>query len=86
MRMLGSNAISSLSAAAGLGTIPAGARVALIQPFTQAVNMRSDGTNPTATVGRRIAAAGSLEVTGDLAAVKLIEVTTSATAQVTFYG
>lgn len=86
MKMLGAGVLSSLSASTALPTIPDGAIVAVIQPLTKGVNLRTDGTAPTATTGRRINAGETYELRGDLAAARLIQESASATAQITFYG
>lgn len=77
--------ITSVSAAVGC-TVPANSKVALIQAETQAVRWRDDGTNPTATVGSIIAAGDTIQYTGDLAAIKFIETTTSAKLNISYYG
>lgn len=77
--------ITALGSAAAL-TVPAGAKIALIGIENQPVRLRDDGTNPTASVGFKIAVGDSLQYTGDLSNVKLIETTTSATVNVLYYG
>lgn len=77
--------ITSLSSAAGLGTIPTDVKLTLIQPETQSVRWRDDGTNPTASVGMLLAVGDVLVYNGNPAALKLIETTASATVNVTFY-
>ena len=86
MKMLGAGLLSSLSSSTALPTIPTGAMVAVIQPLTQGVNLRTDGVAPLATTGRRINAGDTYELRGDLAAARLIQAAASATAQVTYYG
>lgn len=44
----------AVDAAVGLGTVPAGARYALIQSEAQVARMRDDGTAPTITTGLRV--------------------------------
>lgn len=77
--------ISSLSSAVGLGTIPTGTKLILIQPETQSVRWRDDGTNPTASIGNLLAANSVLSYNGDPQAFKVIETTTSAILNVSFY-
>lgn len=78
--------ITTLTAAAGLGTIPDFAKLVLIQPETKDVRWRDDGTDPTSTVGMVLAAGETLEYTGDMSAIKLIETAASAKVNLTFYG
>jgi len=82
---LGYQQVTSLSSAATL-TVPQGTSMCLIQPETQSVRWRDDGTAPTASVGMLIAAGDVLEYTGRPKALKIIEVTTSAKLNVTYYG
>jgi len=81
---LGYQQITSLSAAAAL-TIPAGAHFALIQAETQPVRWRDDGTNPTTTVGMKLAVGDSLWYSGDLTAIRLIEQAASAKLNISYY-
>lgn len=85
LRPLGYQQITSLSSATGL-TVPRGAIVALIQPETQAVRWRDDGTNPTASVGMPLAAGETLPYTGYLETIKFIQQTASATLNISYYG
>ena len=65
---------------------PATARVALIQCETQNVRWRDDGTAPTAALGILLATTVSgYWYTGDLSAIKFIEVTGSAKLNVSYY-
>src|SRR4051794_32367756 len=52
-------------------TVPAGSKFAVIQTSGE-VRWRDDGTNPTATVGMKLAAAGELDYDAALAAIKFI--------------
>jgi len=81
---LGYQQITSLAAAVGL-TVPAGAQRARIQVETQAVRWRDDGTNPTATVGMRIAVGGELVYEGSLAAIRFIEEAASAKLNISYF-
>jgi hypothetical protein len=82
---LGYQQITSLSAAEKL-TPPAGASLAVINPETQAVRWRDDGTAPTATVGMLIAVGDEFTYQGDLSAIQIIEVTASAKLNVSYYA
>lgn len=77
--------VTSISSATAL-TVPTGAVIALIQPETQSIRWRDDGTNPTTSVGMVLAAGETLAYTGNLAAFKLIEVTATAKVNVSYYG
>lgn len=85
LRPLGYQQITSLSSATAL-TVPRGAIVALIQPQTQAVRWRDDGTNPTASVGMPLAIGETLPYTGYLESIKFIEQTASAALNISYYG
>ena len=85
LRPLGYQQITSLGSAVGL-TVPSGATVALIEPETQSVRWRDDGTNPTASVGMMLAADDYIFYTGYLENIKFIQVTASAKLNVSYYG
>lgn len=76
--------ITSLSSATAL-TVPDKSCLAVIQPESQNVRYRDDGSNPTASVGMKVVANDILFYTGDFAAIKFIEETTSAKLNVTYY-
>ncbi len=76
--------ITSLSAAVAL-TVPDGATMAVIVPEAQAIRWRDDGTNPTASVGMPVAVGVQFVYSGALSALKLIEQTASAKANITYY-
>ncbi len=82
---LGYQQITSLGTAVAL-TVPAGAQRALLQAETQNVRWRDDGTDPTTAAGM-ILKAGNDPVLyeGDLSAIKVIEVTSSAKLNVTYF-
>ena len=67
------------------GSMPAGATRVLVQPETQSVRWRDDGTAPTATVGNLIPANTVVEFGGKLASVQIIETAGSATVNLNFY-
>lgn len=82
---LGYQQITSVGTAVAL-TVPNGAMLAVIQCEGQAVRWRDDGTNPTTTVGMRLALGAELEYDGDLSSIKFIEELTAAKLNVTYYG
>lgn len=82
----GFSQITSLSAAAGLGSVPARSTVAIVECESQQVRWRDDGTNPTTTVGHVMSPGDVLTYDGDLSAIKFIEVTASAKLNVSFYA
>lgn len=76
-------------AAATSPTVPAGANVMLIVAEAQAVRMRTDGTNPTASVGINLAVGVPLTLrmaNADLAAIKFIQVTGGAILNIEYYA
>jgi hypothetical protein len=79
--------ITSLSAAAGL-TVPTNAAGAVITAESQGVRWRSDGTDPTASVGMPLASGASITFStrAELLALKFIEQTTSAKLNIAYYG
>lgn len=80
----GFQSIASLAASTAL-TVPAGSTLALIQVETQGVRYRDDGTAPTAAIGMLLNAGDTLEYTGDLSAIRFIEVLASAKLNVSYY-
>ena len=82
---LGYVQITSLSAAVGLGTVPDGARIALIHAEAKDVRWRDDGTDPTSTVGMTLVAGADFLYTGDFSAIKFIETAASAKLNVSYY-
>ena len=74
----------NVSSAATL-TVPGSANVALIQALTQNVRWRDDGTAPTASVGMQLLAGDEMFYTGDLAAIQIIQETTTAEVNVLYY-
>lgn len=77
--------MTSLSSAVGLSSVPTDTKIALIQPETQSIRWRDDGTNPTTTVGMILAAGDTLIYNGNLQALKFIEVSASAKLNITYY-
>ena len=86
---LSSETVSGLSSAKTL-TVPAAARSAWINAVTQDVRYRPEGGTPTATAGHLIdkdaVAPTTLTIEAGLRTAKFIEVTTSATLHVTYFG
>lgn len=83
----GYSQITSLSSAAGIGTIPAGTRLIALQAESQNLRWRDDGTNPTTTVGMILAAGDVLWYDGTKqSSIKFIEVTATAKLNVSFYA
>jgi hypothetical protein len=77
--------ITSLPSAATL-TVPASAKIALIQCETQNVRFRDDGTDPEAGVGMLMVAGNPpFLYTGDLSALRFIETAASASLNVLYY-
>lgn len=67
-------------------TVPADARVAIIQAETQNVRWRDDGTNPTAGVGMILVSNEAFLYTGNLDVIKFIEVAASAKLNVSYFA
>lgn len=86
---LGYCQITSISAAKLLsscsGGIPAGANAVVLEAEAQAIRYRDDGTAPTATVGMPIAVGGTIFYPGTLSTLRVIEQTSGAIVNVSFY-
>lgn len=82
---LGYQQITSLSSSTAL-TVPTGARLALIQPETQGVRWRDDGSAPTTSVGMPLPPGATLQYDGSLSAIRFIETTASAKLNIAYYG
>jgi hypothetical protein len=68
-------------------TVPVGASLAFLQAEGANVRWRDDGVNPTASVGNLlIAGAPATAYTGDLSALRFVEVGTNAVLNVNFYA
>ncbi len=67
-------------------TPPTDSRIAIIQVKDQAARWRDDGTEPSATVGMPIGADLDILYTGDLTAFRIIEQTSGAELNVSYYG
>ncbi len=81
---IGDEQITNLSASVGL-TVPAKARVALLQAEAKTLRFRDSGSAPTATVGIRLLADSVFWFTGDLAALRFIEETAGGILNVSYY-
>ena len=83
---IGFEQITGLSSVKGLtaGTYD-GATMALIQAEDQNVRWRSDGTNPSTSVGHVLHAGNSMRYMGTLSAIKFIEETASAKLNVSYF-
>jgi hypothetical protein len=84
---LGQVQTADLSSAVGVGTIPANAKVALIQAQDNDVSWRDDGTAASASIGGTfggmvLAAGDTILYTGDLNALSFFEAVADATAYV----
>lgn len=82
---LGCGQLTSLSAAAGFSSVPAGALLVSISVEGQSVRLRDDGTNPTASVGLLLPVGGPWPYQANLAGVKFIQTAASATISYCFY-
>lgn len=80
--------ITDLTSAVGLGVVPAGARIAVLTPENGNVRWRSDGVDPTATVGNIIWGTSTVPISsGAFAAIKFINMTGSTSIlNVQYYG
>lgn len=91
LQSVGFEQITSLSSAVGLtsskyldGTTPK-ANVVVLCARDQAINFRSDGTNPAATVGITLAVGVPFTYDGNLSTIKFIEATATAKLDVEYY-
>lgn len=78
--------LTALTAAVGLGTIPPGATVALVQCETAAVRWRDDGTAPTATVGTLLQPGDLMTFDQRLDRLSFIQTAAGAKLNVSFYA
>jgi hypothetical protein len=67
-------------------TVPAGARIAVIQAEGGTVRWRDDGTAPTASVGMILSQNSELDYDGSLSSIQLIAVVAGALADVSYYA
>ena len=67
-------------------TVPLGTTLILISPETQAIRIRDDGTNPTATVGYPVPVGAEMRYTAcNMAGLKIIGQVASAVVNVLYY-
>lgn len=84
---LGYTQITNVSAAVGVGTIPAGSERVILQAETQNVRYRDDGTDPTSSTGFLLVTNTIYEFNiAQIARMKFIEATASAKLNIGFYG
>lgn len=76
--------ITSLSSATGL-TVPTNAHFAIIVAEGNTVRWRDAGVDPTASVGMPLPALSYFFYTGNLAAIKFIQVAPTAVLNVVYY-
>src|SRR5579863_2278610 len=81
---LGYQQLTSINSATGLNA-PAEATIAEIIVEAQGIRYRDDGTAPTATVGMPVATGASFQYAGDLTTIQLIEQTSGAIVNVSYY-
>lgn len=85
-RVLSSETIAQDAVTAGALTVPAAARSAFVTMGDNPVRFRSDGTNPTTSVGHYVAANGNLELFGDeMSQIRFISTTSTSNIFVTYY-
>lgn len=88
---LGVGQLTSISSATLVNTvtggIPAGTQVVVLQPETQNVRYRDDGTSPTTAIGLILVANTMYEFTiSQIARMSVIEVAATAKLNIAFYG
>jgi hypothetical protein len=85
---LGYQQYTTLSSAIGLTSIPKGATYALIQVEGENVRWRDDGTAPTASLGMILIAGNEPDafIGSVFKAAKFIQVSSSATLNVSYYS
>lgn len=84
-----SSAVDAATTIASLfpgGVIPSGTQLLLVQPQTQAIRWRDDGTAPTASIGYPLAVGAELRYTGQTAKLQVISQTAGAIVNVVAYG
>jgi hypothetical protein len=77
--------VTDVSTAVGVGTIPTNTKLTLVQAEGQDVRWRDDGTDPTAGVGMLLEDGQTLVYNGNPTALKIIQVTTTAKLNISFY-
>lgn len=85
--IIGYDRDSTISTATAFASPPAGATAVLIQAETQNIRVTCDGTTPTSTVGLLVKTTDTgVVITGDIAKLKVIEVSASAAVSLTYLG
>lgn len=82
---LGYEQIVSLSTVQMLD-VPSTANLAVIQAEAQNIRWRDDGDDPTSSVGMILFANDSLSYNGNLSEIRLIEVSSGAIANISYYN
>lgn len=76
----------SLTVAANLSTIPAGATYVVIVPETNGLRYRDDGTDPTAAIGIPVSAGQTLTYDGSLSKLRIVSQTGTSTVNIAYYA
>lgn len=77
--------ITDLSSAVGLQPVPSGTSEVWIQPESQTVRFRSDGSEPTASSGFRLLANNIMTLDRDFERIRFIQEAASAKLNVTYF-
>ena len=77
---------NSVTTAASLPSIPAGASIAVIQAEATPFRWRDDGTDPTISTGMTLLVGATLTYTGNLALLRFIPVSVGGVVDVAYYG
>jgi hypothetical protein len=83
---IGFKQITNLATAVGVGTVPPGTQVALINAEEADIRWRDDGTDPTSTVGMLLPAGQTLTYIGPIEKIRFIQVDSGAILNITTYG
>lgn len=75
----------STAGGVGLGTIPAGIKLVMIQAEAQNIRWTDDGTAPTSAVGMILVANDILVYSGPMSAFKMIQAAGGGIANLSFY-
>lgn len=78
--------MSSLSSAVALSSIPDGAKVALLQAEQQAVRIRLDGVNPTASVGMILTDGQLIFINSPLENIRVIQAASGAKLNIQYFA
>jgi len=83
LTLRGYHQLTSLASAVD---VPGSGRILFLIPETQAVRIRDDGTDPTATIGFLIPVGMCFKYNGDPSALRVIETAVSATLNILAYN